>query len=78
MAAVEQASDGGLLLVENHCPICDAARACSGLCTAELACFREALGDDVRVERTSHILAGARRCAYRISAHRDSDSSRST
>jgi predicted ArsR family transcriptional regulator len=78
MAAVEQAPDGGLLLVENHCPICDAARACSGLCSAELECFREVLGDGVRVERTSHILAGARRCAYRISAQPASDSSRST
>ncbi|MDX1709519.1 MAG: metalloregulator ArsR/SmtB family transcription factor [Rhodovibrionaceae bacterium] len=66
MADVEAAADGALMLVENHCPICDAARACSGLCAAELECFREVLGEDVKVERTSHILAGARRCAYRI------------
>jgi predicted ArsR family transcriptional regulator len=30
--------------------------------------FRAVLGDDVRVERSDHILAGARRCAYRITA----------
>ena len=65
VAAVEK-QGGDYLLVENHCPFCVAARACSGLCSAELAVFRHALGDDVEVERTDHILAGARRCAYRI------------
>jgi len=59
---------GGFLLVENHCPICAAAAACQGFCRAELAVFREVLGPDARVERTDHILAGARRCAYRITA----------
>jgi predicted ArsR family transcriptional regulator len=66
MAAVEKQQDGGFLLVENHCPICAAATACSGLCAAELAVFQAALGEDVTVERTDHILAGARRCAYRV------------
>lgn len=59
---------GGFLLVENHCPICAAAAACQGFCRAELQVFRDALGPGVTVERTDHILAGARRCAYRISA----------
>ena len=57
---------GGFLLVENHCPICAAAAACQGFCRAELQVFRDALGPDISVERTDHILAGARRCAYRI------------
>ncbi len=57
-----------LLLLENHCPVCAAARACQGLCREELALFRRVLGDDARVERTDHLLAGARRCAYRIRA----------
>lgn len=60
--------DGGYLFIENHCPICAAARACQGFCRSELAVFREALGPDVTVERTDHILAGARRCAYRVMA----------
>src|ERR1700719_3249706 len=30
------ASDGSFLLVENHCPICAAARACRGFCRSEL------------------------------------------
>ena len=59
---------GGFLLVENHCPICAAAAACQGFCRAELQVFRNVMGPDVTVERTDHILAGARRCAYRISA----------
>ena len=59
---------GGFLLVENHCPICAAAAACQGFCRAELQVFREALGPGVKVERTDHILAGARRCAYRITS----------
>jgi predicted ArsR family transcriptional regulator len=59
---------GGFLLVENHCPICAAAAACQGFCRAELAVFRHALGPDVSVERTDHVLAGARRCAYRITS----------
>lgn len=57
---------GGFLLVENHCPICAAAAACQGFCRAELQVFQEVLGPDAKVERTEHILAGARRCAYRI------------
>lgn len=56
------------LLVENHCPICSAARACSGLCAGELKVFSDVLGKDVKVEREEHILSGARRCAYRVRA----------
>lgn len=56
----------GWLLVENHCPVCDAARACQGLCASELQLFRDVLGDNVEVVRVEHILNKARRCAYRI------------
>jgi predicted ArsR family transcriptional regulator len=65
MAEAEETADGWLL-VENHCPICVAARACSGLCQVELEVFRKVLGKDASVERVDHILAGARRCAYRV------------
>jgi predicted ArsR family transcriptional regulator len=54
------------VLIENHCPICAAATACSGFCRSELQLFRELLGPEVTVERTDYLLAGARRCAYRI------------
>ncbi len=58
---------GDLLLVENHCPVCAAARLCTGLCREELALFQRVLGKGVRVERVTHILAGAARCVYRVS-----------
>jgi predicted ArsR family transcriptional regulator len=68
MAEVRRDPDTGTwLFVENHCPICAAARLCTGLCRDELSLFRRVLGDGVRVERVSHILAGAGRCAYRVS-----------
>ncbi len=66
MAEVLPERDGGYLLVENHCPICAAATACQGLCGAELEVFRRLLGTGVFVEREEHILAGARRCVYRV------------
>lgn len=59
--------DGSLLLTEHHCPICDAAAACQGLCAAELDLFRAALGPDVIVAREQHLRSGDTRCAYRIS-----------
>ncbi|HZZ86703.1 MAG TPA: MarR family transcriptional regulator [Caulobacteraceae bacterium] len=59
---------GGFLLLEHHCPICAAARLCTGLCREELALFAGLLGEGVRIERLSHILAGAGRCAYRVTA----------
>jgi predicted ArsR family transcriptional regulator len=65
MAECQRAGDG-FLLVENHCPICAAASACQGFCRAECDVFQQALGKDVTVERTEHIVRGDRRCAYRV------------
>ncbi|MDJ0944324.1 MAG: transcriptional regulator [Kiloniellales bacterium] len=66
MAEVRKAEDGTFLLIENHCPVCHAAAACTGLCAAELSVFQAVLGLEVEVSRGDHILAGARRCAYRV------------
>lgn len=65
MAEVRRDAEGWLF-VENHCPICAAARLCTGLCREELALFQRVLGKDIRVERVSHIVADAGRCAYRV------------
>jgi predicted ArsR family transcriptional regulator len=65
MAECQREGDG-FLLVENHCPICAAATACQGFCRAECNVFQQALGKDVSVERTEHIVGGDRRCAYRV------------
>ncbi len=54
------------LLIENHCPICSAAKACTGLCANELKVFSDVLGPDVTVVREEHIIQGARRCTYRV------------
>jgi predicted ArsR family transcriptional regulator len=66
MAEVVAERDGAFLLIENHCPVCDAARVCTGLCSGELDVFRKVLGPRVEVEREEHILDGSRRCAYRV------------
>jgi len=66
MAEVRREKDGSYLLIENHCPICAAANACQGFCSTELDLFRSILGRGVSVERVEHIVAGDRRCAYRI------------
>ena len=61
-------AQGAMLLIENHCPICAAAKVCEGLCRRELDAFQAVLGDTVKVERAEHIIAGARRCVYRVAA----------
>ena len=66
MAEVQRQPDGSFLLIENHCAISAAANVCPKLCDAELEVFRAILGEGVEIERTEHMLAGARRCAYRI------------
>ena len=60
--------DDQFLFVENHCPICAAAKKCQQFCRSELSIFRTVLGCDI--ERTEYILEGARRCAYQIKAKR--------
>jgi predicted ArsR family transcriptional regulator len=67
MAEVVDADDGrGRLLIEHHCPVCDAARACQGLCRSELDLFRTVLGSTVTVTREQHLLSGDERCVYRV------------
>ena len=68
MAECGPAQNGAIELVENHCAIAKAAHLCSKLCGGELTVFRAILGVGVTVERVEHILAGDRRCTYRILA----------
>lgn len=65
MASVEE-RNGEIFLLENHCPICHVASTCLNFCRSELSLFQTLLGEQYTVERTEHILEGARRCAYRI------------
>jgi predicted ArsR family transcriptional regulator len=66
MAEVRPDGRGGFLFIENHCPICAAATACQGFCATELDLFRTVLGPHASVERTEHIISGARRCVYHV------------
>ena len=63
-----QADDSGIYwLLENHCPICDAANSCLNFCRSELQLFQDLFKGLATVSREEHILDGARRCAYRVS-----------
>lgn len=67
MAEAVHEKRGVWLLLENHCPICAAARKCRSLCRSELEIFRRCL-KGAQVERCEYLMDGARRCAYRITA----------
>jgi len=67
MAEVRLLPDG-FMLIENHCPICTAATSCQQFCETELDLFQRLFEDKAVVTRTDHLLAGARRCAYKINA----------
>jgi predicted ArsR family transcriptional regulator len=66
MAEFETQGDGSFLLIENHCPICAAAKTCQGFCRSELELFQAVFGADMSVTRQEHLLSGGRRCVYRI------------
>ncbi|NHZ62494.1 helix-turn-helix transcriptional regulator [Massilia genomosp. 1] len=65
MARIESDAQGWLL-IEDHCPICVAARTCQGFCRSELQLFAEIAGPGASVTREQHVLEGATRCVYRI------------
>jgi predicted ArsR family transcriptional regulator len=66
MAEFEMQGDGSFLLIENHCPICAAAKTCQGFCRSELELLQAAFGADMSVTRQEHLLSEGRRCVYRI------------
>ena len=68
LAEFEAQPDGGFLLIENHCPICAAAKTCQGFCRSELELFRAAFGAGTSVTRLEHLLSDGRRCVYRVTS----------
>ena len=74
MAEFEAEPDGSFLLIENHCPICAAAKTCQGFCRSELELFRAVFGEGISVMRQEHLLADGRRCVYRVTSREGSDS----
>ncbi|NVJ58680.1 MAG: transcriptional regulator [Vibrionaceae bacterium] len=65
MAELEEKSEQ-FFLIENHCPICKAAKHCPSLCQSELNIFQRLLGEQCLVTRREHIVSGERRCVYQI------------
>ncbi|HIF73753.1 MAG TPA: transcriptional regulator [Porticoccaceae bacterium] len=59
----------GWMLIENHCPIFAAAKSCQQFCQSELETFQELFDETAEVHRVDHVLAGARRCAFKIKPH---------
>jgi predicted ArsR family transcriptional regulator len=66
MAEARNHRDGSYEMVENHCSIAKAAHSCPSLCGGELELFQAALGEQVAVARTAHLLGGDRCCSYSI------------
>ncbi|WP_028550277.1 helix-turn-helix transcriptional regulator [Paenibacillus sp. UNC451MF] len=66
MAEIIENADGTYYFVEKHCPICEAAQVCSGLCSKELEMLQLVLGNEVIVERKEHMLTSGSRCVYQI------------
>jgi predicted ArsR family transcriptional regulator len=73
MAEFEAEPDGSFLLIENHCPICAAAKTCQGFCRSELELFRVAFGDQTSLMRQEHLLSEGRRCVYRVTSLQTTD-----
>ncbi len=69
MAQWEKEPEGSWLIIENHCPICSAARMCQGFCRAELELFQAVL--NASVERVEYLLTDSRRCVYRVIQQED-------
>ena len=67
MAEIRLLPDGWLF-IENHCPLYSAAKRCGQYCDSELSLFSELLAPAASIVRTDHVLAGSRRCAYKVSA----------
>ena len=66
IATIEQISDKEYLLIENHCPICNAAKQCQNFCRSELDIFQQCVGNEIEVTREEYLLSGDRRCVYKF------------
>jgi DeoR family transcriptional regulator, suf operon transcriptional repressor len=65
LASWEETGDGGFLIVEHNCAIWAVASRYGQACSSELA-FIQTVLPDATVERTQHMIEGARRCAYLV------------
>ena len=63
LASFEPLPDGTFRIVEHNCAVLDVAERYGQACSSEIAFLRQAL-PDARVDRVSHMIAGAHACAY--------------
>ncbi|MDQ6726514.1 MAG: MarR family transcriptional regulator [Actinomycetota bacterium] len=65
LAGFEALPDGTFRIVEHNCAVLDVAERYGQACSSEIAFLRQSL-PDARVERVSHMIAGAHSCAYAV------------
>jgi DeoR family transcriptional regulator, suf operon transcriptional repressor len=65
LATWEKLSGGAFRIIEHNCAIFAVAQRYGSACSSELAFIRTVL-PDATVERVSHMVQGARHCAYEI------------
>ena len=65
LASFEALPDGSFRIVEHNCAVLDVAERYGQACSSEIAFLRQAL-PEARVERVSHMIAGAHACAYEV------------
>ena len=65
LATAERVARDHFRVVEHNCAITDVARRYGQACTSEIDFIRAVL-PEATVERTSHIIEGARHCAYDV------------
>jgi DeoR family suf operon transcriptional repressor len=63
LADFESLPDGTYRITEHNCAVLDVAERYGKACSSEIAFLRDAL-PDARIERVSHMIAGAHSCAY--------------
>jgi DeoR family suf operon transcriptional repressor len=65
LAEWEQLDDGSYRITEHNCAVLGVAQRYGQACSSEIEFLRTVL-PEATVERTSHIMAGAHRCAYLV------------
>ena len=65
LASFEAVDDGTFRIVEHNCAVLDVAERYGQACSSEIAFLRQAL-PEARIERVSHMIAGAHSCAYEV------------
>ncbi len=65
LAEFQKISDGSYLVTEHNCAVIGVALQYGQACSSEIEFLRLAL-PDARIERVSHMIAGAHMCAYSV------------